>query len=1213
MAPTNKIRARLVAGKGELLAQQLAANRIFRENETTETAPLPRHIIDIEDVTHGLGLDAADEQEVQRLILDTNAHFDQTTQTHRLTTARGRFVTTLRAMPHISSDIRMELTKRVIAYWRRNTQTDYGKPPTIRSIAVKSEPTLVIKAAKRLNGSETRLSMPQIVAKKLPAFLKELREDGTKVKRATVDPKTLKPTQNKLDTAKVDKLKKLPEALKKPILVSKDGFILDGHHRWAANKALKRQQPVIQVQLDRDDLLEEARDFDGAEFRKAGAYIGPRGGKWADAKHTIPWKDPDLERKRTALIEIESSLAAATRSATRSLDSRDDDAMRAAGHDVRKVRERFARVTGARDIHAKTPGAVGKQYRTLDKRIAGLEAELRSTPSKQMEAAATKSIRTELASDTRDEQYRTQDAEFIRGDGSVDTEALYMDTARGLRGLRMLPERANLAWLRKLVQKEAALHERNVTKPLSRQPKKPRKSAVISAAIKRVELEEQHAESAEAKAAATKQLKSLWREFARSGAGYKPGKGNVRKADKIPGGLADKKKPSDFDPKKLAAGVKIEMEHTSDRAIAAEIAMDHLTEDAGYYEKLETIEKASKPPAGYVPAPGSKKGAYRKKVGGKWDHWYPDAKKPKRKAKKKPAREPHINGWAGVVGSELGDHLRGILVRYGNLEALQQELKETLDPEKQKELTQGIANYRVNEMTGIPSKAETHKLLVQSMKLRTFDDVQKFTETPVDLGDHKIQVINWLGNSLGWAIRAPGAPPKKGDDGYAQYQKLVKKVKAFEQDTAWRRPKSTDPQEVADTYNLAMIDINPTLPEPIQTHITGMLSNAFEDLADVLGAVKLSHGSLQIRVTAQEALYAPGYAYGAQYVRPRSRNPEDWDRDWNFGDSKTILDTPAETLKEQMDQAPPMIRISMERGSALAHEYGHALDDATAIISATPKMREQHADEIEAKEAVHMLLLQSPMRARAERVERKLGPRGYWGSPAEMWARGFEQYVHKKLNDKGRLNTLLTHHTYDGRVTDGVFMSPKEFAPIEAAFDKWLVMVKELGMLEKAFRLLFGEPTLIVKARSILTPNIQVGEARGAPRFDMPPMPDYQSIYYPPENAPSHKQEREQSQNRRRADAERARGKWGFHGKVIPDKPVIRWKMDREQSEDPFEHTGVKQEHKPRKSPKLMARDRLKAGVTTYPDADTELPGEGKRKRKRKKKKKQVRLTARKQ
>ncbi len=62
--------------------------------------------------------------------------------------------------------------------------------------------------------------------------------------------------------------------------------------------------------------------------------------------------------------------------------------------------------------------------------------------------------------------------------------------------------------------------------------------------------------------------------------------------DRIPGGLADKKKPGDFDPEALAAGVKVEMEHTSDRAVATEIAMDHLTEDPKYYVKLKTIEKA---------------------------------------------------------------------------------------------------------------------------------------------------------------------------------------------------------------------------------------------------------------------------------------------------------------------------------------------------------------------------------------------------------------------------------------------------------------------------------------------------------------------------------------------------------------------------------------------------------------------------------------------
>lgn len=61
----------------------------------------------------------------------------------------------------------------------------------------------------------------------------------------------------------------------------------------------------------------------------------------------------------------------------------------------------------------------------------------------------------------------------------------------------------------------------------------------------------------------------------------------------IPGGLAEGKKPSEFPKFKLAQGKRVEMEHTSDPKVAEEIAMDHLTEDPKYYEKLKTIEKPS--------------------------------------------------------------------------------------------------------------------------------------------------------------------------------------------------------------------------------------------------------------------------------------------------------------------------------------------------------------------------------------------------------------------------------------------------------------------------------------------------------------------------------------------------------------------------------------------------------------------------------------------
>lgn len=69
----------------------------------------------------------------------------------------------------------------------------------------------------------------------------------------------------------------------------------------------------------------------------------------------------------------------------------------------------------------------------------------------------------------------------------------------------------------------------------------------------------------------------------------------LKHADILPGGLADRKKPSDFPATSLAAGRKVELEHTKIRPLATEIAMDHLTEDPRYYEKLKKVEKTAAP------------------------------------------------------------------------------------------------------------------------------------------------------------------------------------------------------------------------------------------------------------------------------------------------------------------------------------------------------------------------------------------------------------------------------------------------------------------------------------------------------------------------------------------------------------------------------------------------------------------------------------------
>lgn len=73
----------------------------------------------------------------------------------------------------------------------------------------------------------------------------------------------------------------------------------------------------------------------------------------------------------------------------------------------------------------------------------------------------------------------------------------------------------------------------------------------------------------------------------------------IKSKDIIPGGLADRKTDKDFDQEALAAGQKVEMEHTKDPKIAREIARDHLAEDPNYYKKLAKMEKAGAAEPGY--------------------------------------------------------------------------------------------------------------------------------------------------------------------------------------------------------------------------------------------------------------------------------------------------------------------------------------------------------------------------------------------------------------------------------------------------------------------------------------------------------------------------------------------------------------------------------------------------------------------------------------
>ena len=101
-----------------------------------------------------------------------------------------------------------------------------------------------------------RKDMPQIDKDLRPQFLEDLEKDGITSEKEKVDPKTLKPVQKEVSGSRAGAIyNKYREEGKIPkqdrILISKDGFVIDGHHTWAASVAFSFDNPSAKIPVYR--------------------------------------------------------------------------------------------------------------------------------------------------------------------------------------------------------------------------------------------------------------------------------------------------------------------------------------------------------------------------------------------------------------------------------------------------------------------------------------------------------------------------------------------------------------------------------------------------------------------------------------------------------------------------------------------------------------------------------------------------------------------------------------------------------------------------------------------------------------------------------------------------------------------------------------------------------------------------------------------------
>lgn len=106
-----------------------------------------------------------------------------------------------------------------------------------------------------------REKMPQISDFEKMGFVDWLEEQGILVQFVDIPVALLRSVQNKIDLKKVERLMAKPTA--KAIIVSKDNFVIDGHHRWVAalNHDPHQMLPAYRINLSVHDCLNHVFDW----------------------------------------------------------------------------------------------------------------------------------------------------------------------------------------------------------------------------------------------------------------------------------------------------------------------------------------------------------------------------------------------------------------------------------------------------------------------------------------------------------------------------------------------------------------------------------------------------------------------------------------------------------------------------------------------------------------------------------------------------------------------------------------------------------------------------------------------------------------------------------------------------------------------------------------------------------------------------------------
>jgi len=106
--------------------------------------------------------------------------------------------------------------------------------------------------------------MPQIKYEDRDEFFEFVRSKGVSIEKKTlVDPKKLKATQKNFNREKIAGMMNNKEmiAANRPIIISLDDYVLDGHHTWLAFYNIGKEINTIRIKISIDELLVLSKNF----------------------------------------------------------------------------------------------------------------------------------------------------------------------------------------------------------------------------------------------------------------------------------------------------------------------------------------------------------------------------------------------------------------------------------------------------------------------------------------------------------------------------------------------------------------------------------------------------------------------------------------------------------------------------------------------------------------------------------------------------------------------------------------------------------------------------------------------------------------------------------------------------------------------------------------------------------------------------------------